>query len=281
MKTILKISVLMAVLALPGLASATYLQDVTGMADCDGFTANFCVKWGSAPYADICYTAVLTDDSGAEIAAFDMCDRIDTPVPSGPYPYKECGLTYTGMWAVSDLCGTYTATVYMEMTATSSQTGHTDVTYGEFTATFDCECFEVCNYTPGFWKNHEEDWPVMELTLGGVTYGQDALLEIMDTPVRGDATIILAYHLIAAKLNVLSGSDPSIGGAIDEADALLMANPIGSKPEGDARDMILDVKNMLAGYNELGCGEDEEPCLDKALPNETSSSWSELKANFR
>jgi hypothetical protein len=286
MNRFLKFSLVVALLTLPGVASATVLADVTGDANCDGFSVEYCVRWASALTAEVCYTAVLTDEGGNEVATFQDCETLNRPGPwGGPSDpiTVECGYLYMGSWNAGELCGNYTATVTVSMTAASSATpGLIERSSDSFEASFLCDCpVEVCNYTPGFWKNHEEDWPVMELCVGGVTYGQEALLEIMDTPVRGDATIILAYHLIAAKLNVLSGSDPSINGAIADADALLMANPIGSMPEGDARDMILDVKNMLAAYNELGCGEDEEPCLDKALPNETSSSWSELKANFR
>ena len=286
MKTVLKISVFMAVLALPGLASATVLADVTGDATCDGFSAEYCVRWASALTAEVCYTAVLTDESGAQVASFQDCEVLYRPVPwGGPTDpiTVECGYLYMGAWNAGELCGNYTATVTVSMTAESSATpGLVERSDASFEASFLCDCpVEVCNYTPGYWKNHEENWPVMELTLGSRTYTQTQLLAIMDTPVRGDATIILAYHLIAAKLNVLSGSDPSINGAIAEADALLMLYPLKSKPDDPARSMILDVKNSLAAYNELECPDGPIDSGDKALPDATDSTWGELKASYR
>ena len=182
---------------------------------------------------------------------------------------------FNGLWG-QELCGDYKVRSYVTL-----KTGYADDVpqYCEGTFTFTCDC-GGCTYTPGYWKNHPENWPVTSLTLGcSDEMTQAQLLGILNTPVRGDATIILAYHLIAAKLNVANGSDPSIGGAIAEADALLCEYPLRSKPGGDARSMILDVKNMLAGYNELGCG--DEDMAGKDLPDETSSSWGELKANYR
>lgn len=66
-----------------------------------------------------------------------------------------------------------------------------------------------CPRGQGYWKNRKAPWPVSSLTLGSQTYTKAQLLEILKTPVRGDATLILAYQLIAAKLNLANGSDPS------------------------------------------------------------------------
>jgi hypothetical protein len=108
-----------------------------------------------------------------------------------------------------------------------------------------------CTYTQGYWKNHPEDWPVMQLTLGGVTYSQSELLDILDTPPQGDATYILAHQLIAAKLNVANGADDSaVADTIGNADAWLVANPLGSGPGGSARDEGIGYSDTLAAYNE-------------------------------
>ncbi len=65
-----------------------------------------------------------------------------------------------------------------------------------------------CTYTgQGYWKNHPDDWPVTSLTLGGQIYSQAQMLDIFNTPPRGDATYILAHQLIPAKLNVAQGAD--------------------------------------------------------------------------
>jgi hypothetical protein len=89
-----------------------------------------------------------------------------------------------------------------------------------------------CTLTLGFWKNHEEDWPVTSLTLGSVTYTQAQLLSILTQPVKGNGLVSLAHQLIAAKLNIASGADPSaISAAITAADAAigsLVVPPVGS-----------------------------------------------------
>jgi hypothetical protein len=279
MKTFAKLAVAAALLVLPGLAAATTLTSVTGSADCDGFTLSATIHWGSAPDATLSYEAVLTEDGGGVVATVNGNHVIANP---GVGSYQNLG--YDGLWDL-ELCGTYTATVDVTLVAPLGLTGAYETTNGSFTATFVCDCptEEACNFTPGFWKNHAAAWPADELSLGGVTYGQDELLAILATPVGGDATIILAYHLIAAKLNVLSGSDPSINDAIMEADDLLAAYPLFSDPQDDARKDILAVKDLLASYNELGCGEDEDDGddMDKLAPEEAGSSWSQLKANYR
>jgi hypothetical protein len=60
----------------------------------------------------------------------------------------------------------------------------------------------TCPLGQGFWKNHPDAWPVSCLTLGRQTYSQTELLRLLDTPVRGDASLILAHQLIAAKLTM-------------------------------------------------------------------------------
>src|SRR5262249_21793583 len=76
----------------------------------------------------------------------------------------------------------------------------------------------ACPLGQGFWKNHSDTWPVTSLTLGSQTYTQAELLALFDTPPRGDASLILAHQLIAAKLNIANGSKPApIRSAIADA----------------------------------------------------------------
>ena len=57
-----------------------------------------------------------------------------------------------------------------------------------------------CTYTQGYWKNHEEDWCVpTDMTFEGCDEGW---LDILNTPVKGNAYYILAHQYIAAYLNV-------------------------------------------------------------------------------
>src|SRR5207249_5797050 len=83
-----------------------------------------------------------------------------------------------------------------------------------------------CPLSQGFWKNHPAAWPVASLTLGSQTYTQAELLTILKTPVgtggKADASLILAHQLIAAKLNIANGSDPTpVSSTIADADSLL------------------------------------------------------------
>jgi hypothetical protein len=87
-----------------------------------------------------------------------------------------------------------------------------------------------CTFTQGYWKNHGNKWPVSTLKIGTVTYTKAQLLDMLNTPpAGGDALLILAHQLIAAKLNLLNGSVVPVGvtAAITAADAL-----IGSKVPG-------------------------------------------------
>jgi hypothetical protein len=80
----------------------------------------------------------------------------------------------------------------------------------------------VCGLTWGYWKNHVSAWPVTSLTLGSQTYSQAELLNLLSLSVGGDASINLAHQLIAAKLNVLNGTNPATAGTnISDADNLL------------------------------------------------------------
>jgi hypothetical protein len=111
-----------------------------------------------------------------------------------------------------------------------------------------------CVRGQGFWKNHPDEWPVTELQLGNVTYNQQELLDILHQPVRGNGLLILARQLIAAKLNIAAGADPScIQETIAEADALigdLVIPPVGDgylRPRDAA-----PLAGILGDFNEGG-----------------------------
>lgn len=90
----------------------------------------------------------------------------------------------------------------------------------------------ACTYTQGYWKNHQENWPVSSLQLGTPSYDQAQLLSIFNQPVEGNGLVSLAHQLAAAKLNVAHGaSTTDISTAIANADALigsLIVPPVGS-----------------------------------------------------
>jgi len=107
--------------------------------------------------------------------------------------------------------------------------------------------------TQGYWKNHPEDWPTDSLTLGDQTYSQQELIELLKTPAQGDASIILAYQLIAAKLNVANGvNGSSVSGTIATADGLLSGGgpiPQGITPSSPAGQSMVEAGAQLDAFN--------------------------------
>src|SRR5262249_36563852 len=80
--------------------------------------------------------------------------------------------------------------------------------------------------TQGFWKNHPSAWKVTSLTIGGTSYTQNQLIQILQTPTGGNAALILAHQLIAAMLNVANGAAESGTTAAKIADASTLLNGI-------------------------------------------------------
>jgi hypothetical protein len=108
-----------------------------------------------------------------------------------------------------------------------------------------------CTLTQGYWKTHDAAWPVDTLVIGGQSYSQAELLDLLWTPVMGDGSLLLAHQLIAAMLNVANGATPT--GAIADADAWMAANadadgrlPYGVPPN----DEVSSLGDALAAFNE-------------------------------
>ena len=102
--------------------------------------------------------------------------------------------------------------------------------------------------------------------LGSQTYTKAELLAILNTPIRGDASLILAKQLIAAKLNIAAGSDPTpISSTITHADSLLAMFrgklPYHVAPSSNIGQKMVSDGNTLDNYNNgrLTPGCSEEP----------------------
>ena len=111
-----------------------------------------------------------------------------------------------------------------------------------------------CPHSQGFWKTHPRSWPVDEITMGGETYTKDEARALLKTPVRGDASLILAKQLIAAKVNVENGSDDGpISAEIQDADDLLATYsgrlPLGVRPGSTDGKQMTDLAHELDRYN--------------------------------
>jgi hypothetical protein len=135
-----------------------------------------------------------------------------------------------------------------------------------------------CTFTIGYWKNHTEEWPVFGLTLGTVSYTAAELLSILNQPAQGNKLVILAHQLIAAKLNLANGADPSASAAtLALADPLiggLVCPPIGSddlpaEPATTYANLLDDYNNGLIGPGHCG------------TTPVTPTTWGTIKANYR
>jgi hypothetical protein len=117
--------------------------------------------------------------------------------------------------------------------------------------------------TQGYWKNHQSVWKNGSgLTLGTNFYTNAQLENILQTPVRGDASVALAHQLIAAQLNIANGTDSTpIQTTLSDANNLIgsgmipegisPSSPSGEQMEGDAS--ILDDFNN--GFITNACGQ--------------------------
>ena len=185
-----------------------------------------------------------------------------------------------------ELCGDYTVHIDFNY---NMGVGWRVLTYDtEFT----CECeYSFCTWTPGYWKNDKKAWPVESLTVGCVDYTRAELDAIFDwSTADGNISIKLFHHLVAAKLNVLTGADDYIMGSIMAGDDYFCAYPLhraySDGPRGDAE----AIKDDLVAYNEIECEEEEEEedgdmlsigapkvKLDKASAATEESSWGSIK----
>lgn len=258
-----------------GPASATYWGTFNGSGDCDGYVLTGFVDFRYPQFrstADVDYVVTLTQ-AGATVASFSGVVTLTVAAPT---------MTVSGLWG-QELCGDYTVAGTVHIRTPDNDTR-------SFTQDFTCDCDggDACHYTPGYWKNHPESWPVPGVTLGGVYYAQAAAIAIMETSVGGDATIILAHHLIAAKLNVAAGASEPFAGAIARADAYLAAHPLYCHPVGAVKAEGIDIKDELAGYNEMGCPDGMpslmsafESMTDQAPAADENGTWGAVKDMYR
>jgi len=114
-----------------------------------------------------------------------------------------------------------------------------------------------CPHSAGFWKKHNELWPVRSLTLGAQSYSGAEFLRILSSPAKGDASILLARELIAAKLNIASGAgSPEMIADVASADGLLAAYsgklPYKVTPASPRGRSMVHLAGSLASRNEAG-----------------------------
>lgn len=273
-----KIASLLLALGLLGSAvpaSATYWGTFSGTGNCEGFVLTGFVDFRYPQFrtsADIDYLVTLSQ-AGSPVESYSGVVTVTIDAPN---------LNVVGLWG-QELCGDYTVAGTVHIRTPDNDTR-------SFTQDFTCDCpdEDACHYTPGYWKNHPESWTVAGVTLGGVAYTQSEAIAIMNTPVDGDVTIILAYHLIAAKLNVAAGASHSIDDAIARADAYLVAHPLFSRPAKAVKAEGTQIKDELVGYNEMGCPDGTaslvgafESLTEQVPTAEESGTWGAVKDMYR
>ncbi len=109
-----------------------------------------------------------------------------------------------------------------------------------------------CPLGQGHWKNHTDLWAVNSLKLGSVNYTKQQLISILNSPSRGDASVILAKQLIAALLNLANGSNPApICSTIADANGALggCTVPCNIGPKSPTGQAMISDANMLDMYN--------------------------------
>ncbi len=96
--------------------------------------------------------------------------------------------------------------------------------------------------SPGYWKNHPDDWPVDHIHIitgnpgEAITYSEAQVLDALLSPVKGDKSYTLFSALVAALLNGYNGApmDPSTLATRNEAICWCYAHPPGSGVEASS-----------------------------------------------
>jgi hypothetical protein len=231
--------------------------------DDDSLTAELYVKWALPAEPNECPVADAGSDDAAHVGETvqldgSMSDDLDGDPLTYTWSLVSTPAGSSAMFSdptavmptfVADRPGEYVAELIVTDGTCDSESDACTVT----TVTAAVVEF-LCPKGKGFWKKHADAWPVDALELGSEIYDKKELLALLKKPIRGNASLILARQLIAAKLNLANGSDPApIEGTISSADNLLSTFtgtlPYNVRPFQPAgRDMI-EYARELDRYN--------------------------------
>ncbi len=126
-----------------------------------------------------------------------------------------------------------------------------------------------CTRKANFWRTTPEAWPVDQLELAGMilskgTGNKIVIDELADTDDEIDSEPFDEFdfsddadrpsgvlrQLLAAWLNILSGADSStISDVLEEAEAWLLVNRLGTHPKSDEKRRGNDLRKILRDYN--------------------------------
>lgn len=137
---------------------------------------------------------------------------------------------------------------------------------------------DECIHSRGYWRNHPNEWPVNNLTLGTVNYTKAQLLQILGQSTQGNGLVSMAKQFIATLLNVANGASPTpIQSRINQAHALIgnkVVPPIGA-------DFLTpsSTSSTTNKFDDFNNGKIDTHCEDTTPA--VSSTWGRLKSLYR
>jgi hypothetical protein len=112
-----------------------------------------------------------------------------------------------------------------------------------------------CPHSVSYWKHKTARWPLDNLILGNQTYSKGELKDILITrESKRDASLIMGRQLIATRLNLAIGTDPTpVLDTIEDADHLLSGFsgklPYNVDPESETGRAMVSDATILHDYN--------------------------------
>jgi len=240
-----------------GLPAGFSLQWMT----CAAFEANG-NQWLSSDDPGLCKASF---SGNANLSRYNLAPGECVTVNVGDFLFDEGASTNC---PDSLVCGT--CYVFRAFWHATSALNRSDFTGNRQCTTLNCNDVGGCTFTQGYWKTHgpvgcnpsggANVWPAdvqtNGLTIGSVVYTADQLCSILNTPAAGNGLLVLAHQLIAAKINIANGSDPTDAAlCIASADALiggLVIPPVGGGSLSAASTSSLT--SCLTNYNEGATG---------------------------
>jgi hypothetical protein len=238
---------------------------------------------GNQVQASVYFTGTPTLNTwDGQLSSFALAPNQTVRIELGDL-FDETGLTQVNALALQEL------QAGVEYVFCAWALGDGSVTHSTWSSNVVGQTIDTdCTYTQGYWKTHgpagcvtgnnSNEWPVASMMLGNVNYTDSELCAILNTPANGNGLISLAHQLIAAKLNIANGADPSaILADVNAADALignLVVPPVGT--DYLAPSQTSSLTQSLDDWNNGITG----PGHCDATPAR-SASWGQVKTIYR
>jgi len=118
-----------------------------------------------------------------------------------------------------------------------------------FDASADCDGWRVDAAAKVGADNHPDAWPTEQLEIGGTMLDKDLLISLMRRNTRHHVSVSLLRHLVAAKLNILSGCENLVADSIAGADAFFADKGLNPCLNRSERQIARAIKRDLQRYN--------------------------------